>query len=220
MPILRAQGVTKSFPAPTGKLEVLRGLDLAIEAGEFVAIKGVSGSGKSTLLSILAGLDRATSGEIELDGERLDLLPERELARVRREKVGFVFQAFHLVPSLTALENVTLPLGFGSGRIDEARGRDLLDAVGLTPRALWFPDQLSGGEKQRVAIARALACDPAVIFADEPTGNLDTATGLAVLDLLERAARERKRTLVLVTHEAELAARADRRVSIRDGVIA
>jgi putative ABC transport system ATP-binding protein len=220
MAILRAERVTKSFPAPTGSLEVLRGLDLEIEAGEFVAVTGVSGSGKSTLLSILAGLDRPTSGKIELDGERLDLLPERELARVRREKVGFVFQAFHLVASLTALENVTLPLGFGSGRIDEERGGALLDSVGLTPRALWFPDQLSGGEKQRVAIARAMACDPAVIFADEPTGNLDTSTGRAVLDLLERAARKRGRTLVLVTHEAELAARADRRVTLRDGVIA
>ncbi len=216
-PILRARGLCKSFPLPDGSVEALRGIDLDVRRGEFVAVLGASGSGKSTLLSLLAGLDRPTAGEVTLDGERLGLLPEAELARVRRQKVGFVFQAYHLVPSLTVLENAALPLAFQNGAFSSEKAADLLRQVGLEARAHFFPDQLSGGEKQRTAIARALVNDPAVVFADEPTGNLDSKNGKNVLDLLEAHTRGAGRTLVLVTHETDIAARADRRIHLKDG---
>jgi putative ABC transport system ATP-binding protein len=191
---------------------------LEIPRGEFLALQGASGSGKSTLLSLLAGLDRPTSGEITLDGERLDQLPEKELARVRRDKVGFVFQSFHLVPSLTVLENVQLPLAFRQGGFPPlAKARELLERVDLWERAHFLPGKLSGGEKQRAAIARALINDPALVFADEPTGNLDSTNGRRVLDLLEDHTVKTGRTLLLVTHDPDIAARAHRRLHIRDG---
>jgi putative ABC transport system ATP-binding protein len=211
--VLEAVGLSKSF----GALEVLKGLDIAIRRGEFVAVQGPSGSGKSTLLSILAGLDRPTAGLVRLDGGRIDDLPESAMARVRREKVGFVFQAFHLVPSLTVLENVALPLAFRTGRFDEEKARGLLARVGLSDRQGHLPSKLSGGEKQRAALARALVNDPLLVFADEPTGNLDSVTGGRVMELLLEHTKGAGRTLVLVTHDPALAAQADRRIHLKDG---
>ncbi|HNI56155.1 MAG TPA: ABC transporter ATP-binding protein [Elusimicrobiota bacterium] len=218
--ILEARNLGKSYRVNGRPLPILRDISFQLAAGESVAIQGVSGSGKSTLLSLLAGLDRPTAGEIILENERLDLLPEKELARIRREKIGFVFQAFHLVPSLTVLENVLLPAAFRSGAFSEDRGRALLDRVGLADRAEHFPDQLSGGEKQRAALARALVNAPKLIFADEPTGNLDSKNGRAVLDLLEEHTRTAGRALVLVTHDDAVASRADRRLRLIDGALA
>ncbi|MBK6879338.1 MAG: ABC transporter ATP-binding protein [Elusimicrobia bacterium] len=218
-PLLRARGLRKTYPTARGPLDVLAGLDIDIASGEFVAILGASGSGKSTLLSLLAGLDRPTGGEILLDGERLDGRPEREMARIRREKIGFVFQAFHLVPSLTVLENVFLPSAFRDGRGNEGPARALLEKLGLSDRAEHFPDQLSGGEKQRAALARALVNQPKIVFADEPTGNLDAANARRGLDLLEANARADGRALVLVTHDVDIAARADRRLLLKNGAL-
>lgn len=218
-PLLSARALRKSYPGARGPLDILLGVNLTLAPGEFVAVLGASGSGKSTLLSLLAGLDRPTAGEILLDGERLDGRPERDLARIRREKIGFVFQAFHLVPSLNVIENVALPLAFRAGAMDEGPARALLDALGLSERIGHFPDQLSGGEKQRVALARALVNDPKIVFADEPTGNLDAANGRRGLDLLEAHTRARGRALVLVTHDTDIADRADRRVLLKDGVL-
>lgn len=216
--LLSARHVTKSFRTDQGPLLVLNGISLDVSRGEFLALQGASGSGKSTLLSLLAGLDRPTSGEIVLDGERLDPLAEKDLARVRRDKVGFVFQSFHLVPSLTVLENIQLPLAFRRGGFThEAKARELLERVDLWDRAHFLPSKLSGGEKQRAAIARALINDPAVVFADEPTGNLDSKNGTRVLDLLEEHTVRAGRTLVLVTHDPDIAARAHRRVNLKDG---
>jgi putative ABC transport system ATP-binding protein len=219
--LLSAEGVTKSFSTDQGPLLVLNDISLEILRGEFIALQGASGSGKSTLLSLLAGLDRPSSGEITLDGERLDRMEEKDLARVRRDKVGFVFQSFHLVPSLTVLENVQLPLAFRLGGFSHhAKAQDLLERVGLWDRARFLPGKLSGGEKQRAAIARALINDPAVVFADEPTGNLDSLNGRRVLDLLEEHTVNAGRTLVLVTHDPDIAARAHRRVHLKDGRLA
>jgi putative ABC transport system ATP-binding protein len=216
--LLSARNVSKSFRTDQGPLLVLNDISLDVSRGEFLALQGASGSGKSTLLSLLAGLDRPTSGEIVLDGERLDPLAEKDLARVRRDKVGFVFQSFHLVPSLTVLENVQLPLAFRrAGFTHQAKARDLLERVDLWDRAHFLPGKLSGGEKQRVAIARALMNDPAVVFADEPTGNLDSKNGTRVLDLLEEHTVRSGRTLVLVTHDPDIAVRAHRRVNLKDG---
>lgn len=216
--LLSARNVTKSFPTDRGPLSVLNDISLGVPRGEFLALQGVSGSGKSTLLSLLAGLDQPTSGEITLDGDRLDRMAEKDLARVRRDKVGFVFQSFHLVPSLTVLENVQLPLAFRrDGFTHHAKARDLLEKVDLWDRASFLPGKLSGGEKQRVAIARALMNDPAVVFADEPTGNLDSINGKRTLKLLEEQTVQVGRTLVLVTHDPDIAARAHRRVHLKDG---
>ncbi len=216
--LIVAKGVGKSFPTAQGPLEVLKEISLNVGRGEFLALQGASGSGKSTLLSLLAGLDHPTVGEITLDGERLDRLPQSQLARVRREKVGFVFQSFHLVASLSVLENVQLPMAFrGRGFADENKARALLDGVGLTHRADFLPGKLSGGEKQRAAIARALVNDPPVVFADEPTGNLDSLNGRRVLELLEKHTVHAGRSLILVTHDPDIAARAHRRLLMRDG---
>lgn len=216
--LIVAQGVGKSFPTPQGPLEVLKDVSLEVVRGEFVALQGASGSGKSTLLSLLAGLDRPTVGEITLDGQRLDRLAQAPLARVRRDKVGFVFQSFHLVPSLTVLENVQLPMAFrGRGFSNDDKARSLLDGVGLAQRADFLPGKLSGGEKQRVAIARALINDPLVVFADEPTGNLDSINGRRVLEVLEKHTVHAGRSLVLVTHDPDIAARAHRRLHLHDG---
>lgn len=217
---LSARQVTKSFPTDRGPLPVLNDISLDVSRGEFLALQGASGSGKTTLLSLLAGLDRPTSGEILLDGERLDRMAEKDLARVRRDKVGFVFQSFHLVPSLTVLENVQLPLAFRRGGFTHhAKAQKLLERVDLWDRARFLPGKLSGGEKQRAAIARALINDPAVVFADEPTGNLDSLNGRRVLDLLEEHTVNAGRALVLVTHDPDIAARAHRRVHLKDGCL-
>jgi putative ABC transport system ATP-binding protein len=218
IPLLSARHVTKSFLTDRDPLLILNDISLDIPRGEFLALQGASGSGKSTLLSLLAGLDRPTSGEICLDGERLDLLAQKDLARVRRDKVGFVFQSFHLVPSLTVLENVQLPLAFRRGGFTHlAKARELLERVDLWDRAHFLPGKLSGGEKQRAAIARALINDPAVVFADEPTGNLDSKNGRIVLDLLEEHTVNAGRTMILVTHDPDIAARAHRRIGLKDG---
>ena len=200
-------------------LTILDEVDLDVGRGEFLAVLGPSGSGKSTLLALMAGLDRPSAGEIYLDGERIDQLSEDRLAVLRRHKVGFVFQSFQLLGNLTARENVMLPmelLGLGEA---SRRAGNLLDAVGLSERGHHYPSQLSGGEQQRVALARAFAPRPALLLADEPTGNLDGATGRMVLDLLVAMRAEEGATLVLVTHDPAVAALADRRIHLRDGRI-
>lgn len=199
------------------ELRVLRGIDLAVEAGEFLAIVGPSGSGKSTLLGLLAGLDRPTAGRIRFEGRELGELDEDELALWRRSQVGFVFQSFQLLGNLTARENVLLPLELAGVEDPAARATEVLSEVGLADRAGHYPSQLSGGEQQRVALARAFGPRPAILFADEPTGNLDRATGQAALELLLRLRDEYGTTLVLITHDEELAARADRRVRLVGG---
>jgi len=207
---LLAEGLGKRVPLPSGELTILDGVGFTISRGEAVAIVGASGSGKSTLLSLLAGLDLPSSGRVELAGERLDGLDEDGRARVRGEKVGFVFQNFQLLPSLTALENVMLPLELRGDDDCEGPARAILAQVGLGERLSHSPRQLSGGEQQRVALARAFVTRPALLFADEPTGNLDTQTGQAIVDLLFQLNREAGTTLVLVTHDDRLAARCDR----------
>jgi putative ABC transport system ATP-binding protein len=196
---------------------VLDGVSLQVETGEVVAVTGPSGSGKSTLLGLVAGLDAPTSGTIEVAGVDVTRLDERALARFRRETIGFVFQAYHLIPTLTAAENVAVPLELAGAGDVEPRVRALLAEVGLGARGHHYPAQLSGGEQQRVAIARALALAPPLLLADEPTGNLDSVTGEQIVDLLLGLNRERGATLLLVTHEAGLAARAGRVVALRDG---
>ena len=207
---LRADDLGKRVPLPSGELTILDGVGFTITKGEAVAIVGASGSGKSTLLSLLAGLDVPSQGRVMLDGAALSALDEDGRARVRGEKVGFVFQSFQLLPSLTALENVMLPLELRGDEDAEGPARAILSQVGLGERLGHYPRQLSGGEQQRVALARAFVTRPAVLFADEPTGNLDTQTGQAIVDLLFRLNRESGTTLVLVTHDERLAARCGR----------
>jgi len=198
-------------------LTILSKLDLTIADGQFVAVVGPSGSGKSTLLGLVAGLDAPTAGRIVIDGEEITRMGEDALASLRGRKIGFIFQSFHLIPSMTALENVLAPMEIAGLRDARARARQLLSDVELTARAHHYPSQLSGGEQQRVAIARAFANAPAILLADEPTGNLDSRTGKHVFDLMVELNRRRATTLVLVTHDHELAGRADRRISLRDG---
>ncbi len=198
-------------------LTILDHVNLSVQAGEFVAILGPSGSGKSTLLALMAGLDRPTEGEVLLDGRPIHALSEDELARLRRRQIGFVFQSFQLLANLTARENVLLPLELAGREDAPGRADELLRAVGLGARGHHYPAQLSGGEQQRVALARAFALGPPVLLADEPTGNLDSATGEVVLELLERLRREEGSTLVLVTHDPAVASRADRLVHLKDG---
>ena len=195
----------------------MSGLDLKIKSGESVAIIGTSGSGKSTLLGILAGLDQPTDGEVALAGKRIDHLDEDARARVRADHTGFVFQSFHLLPNLTALENVMLPLELAGKDKAQAHSRTLLERVGLSERLTHYPRQLSGGEQQRVAIARAFAGQPDILFADEPTGNLDEKTGESIIDLLFEVNRENKTTLVLVTHDLQLAQRCQRILKLTQG---
>jgi putative ABC transport system ATP-binding protein len=219
--VLEARGLAKTYDTGGAKVLGLRGVDLTVERGEFVAIMGPSGCGKSTLLNLLAGLDRPTSGEVMLDGERIDHLSETELARLRRHRIGFVFQFFNLVPTLSAVENVELPLLLIGQRRKEARrtADELLSDLGVGDRRDAAPVQLSGGQQQRVALARALANDPDIVLGDEPTGNLDSRAARDVLGLLGTA-RDRGQTLLLVTHDARVAAAADRVVALRDGLIA
>jgi putative ABC transport system ATP-binding protein len=207
---LSASGLGKRVPLPSGELTILDGVGFTIAKGEAVAIVGASGSGKSTLLSLLAGLDGPSAGRVELDGEVLSDMDEDGRARVRGAKVGFVFQSFQLLPSLTALENVMLPLELRGDADALGPARDILGQVGLAERLHHYPRQLSGGEQQRVALARAFVTRPAVLFADEPTGNLDTQTGQSIVDLLFALNREAGTTLVLVTHDERLAARCGR----------
>jgi len=213
------QNVQVTLPSRAGAVEILRGIDLEVASGEAVAVVGPSGSGKSTLLMVIAGLERATAGKLTVAGTDLSTLDEDGLARLRAATIGIVFQSFHLVPTMTALENVALPMEFlGQGdALDVAR--NALEDVGLSHRTSHFPGQLSGGEQQRVAIARALSTKPAIILADEPTGNLDLATGAAVMDLLFTLKARTGATLLLITHDRELAKACDRTVSLADGRI-
>jgi putative ABC transport system ATP-binding protein len=218
--VIEARDLSKHYGTGDSRVCALRSIDLVVERGTFVAIMGPSGSGKSTLLNVLAGLDRPTAGEVWLDGERIDDRSEADLARLRRRKVGFVFQSFNLIPTLSAGENVELPLRLAGRRRREARrtaGR-LLAELGIENRRNTAPAVLSGGEQQRVALARALANAPDIVFADEPTGNLDSAAAREVLGLL-RSVRERGQTLLVVTHDARVAAAADRVITLRDGQV-
>ncbi len=215
--MINLRGVSKTVMSGDRPLTILHTLDFDVENGAFLAVVGPSGSGKSTLLGLLAGLDTPTTGSIVIDGVDITTLSEDKLARLRGEKIGFVFQFFHLVPSLTALENILVPMEIAGRRDAASRARALLDEVGLTERGHHYPSQLSGGEQQRVALARALANDPPIILADEPTGNLDSKTGHHILELLVEVHRVRRATLILVTHAHDLAAMADRRLALRDG---
>ena len=219
--ILAARNLTKSLDSGSHRVDILRGIDLEIPAGQFVAIMGASGSGKSTLLGLLAGLDTATSGTIVLDGIDITGLSEDKLALVRGRKIGFVFQSYQLLPTLTAEENVLLPHELAGGDVSSgvARARSLLESVGLGDRLDHYPVQLSGGEQQRVALARAFMVKPPILMADEPTGNLDSLNGAHVLALLIRLNQREGTTMVLVTHDTALAGRADRIVTMRDGLI-
>jgi putative ABC transport system ATP-binding protein len=211
--------VSKTVQSGAEKLTILRELDLSIPDGQFVSVVGPSGSGKSTLLGLVAGLDAPTSGEIRVEGREITRLSEDALATLRGGKIGFVFQSFHLIPSMTALENVLAPMEIAGVAGASERARRLLADVELTGRAHHYPSQLSGGEQQRVAIARAFANEPTILLADEPTGNLDSRSGQHVFDLMLEMNRRRGATLVLVTHDHELAGRADRRISLRDGQV-
>ncbi|HSG59248.1 MAG TPA: ATP-binding cassette domain-containing protein [Woeseiaceae bacterium] len=215
--VLSAHGISKQVSSPEGTLTILSGVSFTIDAGESVAVVGPSGAGKSTLLALLAGLDLPTSGHVVLNGSNLSELDEDGRARVRADSVGFVFQSFHLVPSLNALENVMLPLELAGVAAARQTSLDIIDEVGLGDRWSHYPSQLSGGEKQRVAIARAFAAQPAVLFADEPTGNLDSGTGGKIMQLMFELNRNSSTTLVLVTHDLKLAERCDRVLSLAAG---
>jgi len=213
--------VKKYFIGAPNELTVLKGMTLDIEEGTFVAIVGQSGSGKSTLMNILGALDRPTEGEYHLDGVDVGQLPDSELSRIRNQKIGFVFQTFNLIPRITALSNVELPMFYkGIGKRErKERAKELLALVEMEDRMAHMPNELSGGQKQRVAIARALANDPAIILADEPTGALDTQTGNLVMDIFMRVNRQEKKTVILITHNEVLAQKTDRVVTIQDGMI-
>ena len=215
--VLSAHGISKQVSSPEGTLTILSDVSFAISRGESVAIVGPSGAGKSTLLALLAGLDLPTTGHVDLNGVNLSTLDEDGRARVRADSVGFVFQSFHLVPSLNALENVMLPLELAGSPEPRKAARAIVDKVGLAERWSHYPAQLSGGEKQRVAIARAFATEPAVLFADEPTGNLDARTGANIMELMFELNRSSSTTLVLVTHDTALAERCDRVLSLDVG---
>ncbi len=215
--MIELHGVSKSVPSGTGTLTILHPLDLVVPAKEVVAITGASGSGKSTLLGLIAGLDAPTTGRIIIEGVDITALDEDALARMRGRRIGFVFQFFHLLPSLTALENILVPMEIAGLPGARARALSLLGEVGLSERGHHYPSQLSGGEQQRIAIARALANDPPLLLADEPTGNLDSSTGRQIIDLLLDVHRLRGTTLVLVTHDPELARVAHMAIALRDG---
>lgn len=220
MPLLEAKNVRKTYQRDDAPdVEALRGVDLVVEAGEFVAVTGPSGCGKSTLLTVLSGLDLPTGGTVTIGGQEITSSSERELAEIRNRDIGFVFQSFHLVASMTALENVAFPAELAGVQDAVERAEKLLDQVGLSDRRDSFPHQLSGGEKQRVALCRALVNQAKLIFADEPTGNLDTTNGDQVLDILISLQKERGSSLVLVSHSADLVARADRVITMLDGKV-
>jgi putative ABC transport system ATP-binding protein len=218
--LVRVRGLHLTVPAAAGPVNILRGIDMDMEAGEAIGVVGPSGSGKTSLLMVLAGLERASSGSVRLGGQEITALDEDALARLRRRQIGIVFQAFHLIPTMTAHENVAVPLELAGARDAEARAAECLRAVGLGHRLTHLPGQLSGGEQQRVALARALAPRPALLLADEPTGNLDRGTGGAVMDLLFALREQAGTTLLLITHDPALAARCSRIVRLSDGRIA
>jgi ABC-type lipoprotein export system ATPase subunit len=219
---LSARGLAKTYAMGRRTLEVLRGVNLEISRGEFLALRGASGAGKSTLLHLIGGLDSPNAGEIFFKNQNLAKFSESELTQFRNRRVGFVFQAYHLLPELTALENVCLPARVAriSAAQTEKRGRDLLSRVGLKERADHKPSELSGGEQQRVAIARALVNEPELLLADEPTGNLDSKTGGEIIELLKNLCAEKQMTLIIATHDAKVAARAQRVIELEDGRIA
>jgi len=217
--VIEVKGVRKWIQNGARRVEILKGIDLMIPAGQFIAIVGASGSGKSTLLGLLAGLDTPSEGEIWLDGTPIHNLAETQLAEVRGRKIGFVFQSYQLIQTLTALENVLLPYELNAEGNGVKQARRLLEEVGLGERMEHYPVQLSGGEQQRVALARAFVVEPPIVMADEPTGNLDSSNGHMVLDLLLERNRKAGTTLVLVTHDAEVASRADRKIVLKDGLI-
>ena len=217
--MIALQNVSRTVPSGDTMLTILHPIDLEIEPGRVVAITGPSGSGKSTLLGLLAGLDAPSTGRIVIEDQDITAMSEDDLARFRGRRIGFVFQFFHLLPSLTAVENVRVPLEIAGAPDPGGRADALLSEVGLGPRRHHYPSQLSGGEQQRVAIARALANDPGILMADEPTGNLDSATGRQVIDLLVGVNRRRGTTIILVTHDPELAQLADETIALRDGRI-
>lgn len=219
VPAIETRSLTRRFRSGPRTITVLNDVSLSIARGEFVAIMGPSGSGKSTLLALLAGLDRPSDGGVMIDGEAIESMSEDQLALLRRRKIGFVFQSFHLLGNFTAIENVMLPLELLGQPSPRARARELLDHVGLGDRGHHYPTQLSGGEQQRVALARAFAPDPAVLLADEPTGNLDGENGHIVLDMMLQLRRDHGTTLVLVTHDPALAALSDRVIRLRDGKV-
>ncbi|MBW8749116.1 MAG: ABC transporter ATP-binding protein [Acidobacteria bacterium] len=217
--MIEVSNLTRSIRNGRRTVEILKGIDFNVGHGEFVAIMGSSGSGKSTLLGLLAGLDTPTTGDVRIAGESISYLPEDRLAQVRGKKIGFVFQSYQLIPTLTALENVLLPYELNLGSDGLARAKELLSSVGLEARMDHYPIQLSGGEQQRVAIARAFVLRPPVVLADEPTGNLDSANGTHVLDLLLEMNRTSNTTLVMVTHDPNIAALAGRRILLKDGLV-
>ena len=216
--MLEIKGVTKIYGQGTASVTALNDVSFRVEKGEFIAIMGQSGSGKSTLLNIIGGLDRLSAGEVILDGQRMDNLNEDALVNIRRGKISYVFQQYHLLPSLTALENVLIPLTFCSTHGKQHRAMELLERMGLGKRAKHKPNQLSGGEQQRVAIARALVSDPLLTLADEPTGNMDQKTGKEILDLFDQLNRE-GRSIIMVTHNREAAERAKKIITLQDGQI-
>src|SRR5437016_2546212 len=215
--MIQLRGVSKTVMSGGRPLTILHPLDLTIRSGQFLAVLGPSGSGKSTLLGLIAGLDEPSGGDILIDGVDITKLGEDALARLRGEKIGFVFQFFHLIPSLTAFENIAVPLEIAGSPNASTAARALLEEVGLTDRAHHYPSQLSGGEQQRVALARALANDPPIVLADEPTGNLDSTNGRLIMELLRKIHDTRGTTIVLVTHDIELSALADAHLTLRDG---
>ena len=217
--MIEVKGLKKSIRNGTRTVEILRGIDFVIPQGQFVAIMGASGSGKSTLLGLLAGLDTPTEGDVLLDGVSIANLEEDQLAEVRGRKIGFVFQSYQLIPMLTAFENVLLPYELNATGDGRAKAKELLEMVGLGDRMQHYPVQLSGGEQQRVALARAFVLDPPIVLADEPTGNLDSVNGEHVLNLLTARQRDSKTTLVMVTHDPQIADHADRQIHLRDGLV-
>jgi putative ABC transport system ATP-binding protein len=215
--MIQLKNVTKTVRSGTEDLTILRDVTLVIPGGQFVALTGASGSGKSTLLGLIAGLDAPTSGSIEIDGDEITVMSEDGLADIRSEKIGFVFQSFHLIPSLTAFENVLIPMEIRGTRDAKERAAQLLEDVDLTNRGHHYPTELSGGEQQRVAIARAFANSPKILLADEPTGNLDSKNGRHIFELMTDLHRQNNVTLVLVTHDHDLASKAQRQIVLKDG---
>jgi len=219
-PLIQLTDVHLTLASAAGQVNILRGINLAVAAGESVAVVGPSGSGKSTMLMVMAGLERPSAGRVHVAGQDITGYDEDRMALFRREHIGIVFQAFHLIPTMTALENVAVPLEFAGDRNAFARAKHGLEAVGLGHRLTHYPGQLSGGEQQRVALARAFAAEPPLLFADEPTGNLDAATGAQIIELLFDLRARKNSTLILITHDRDLAARCDRTLRMHDGRIA
>lgn len=217
--MITLSNLTKTVKSGIEELTILNDVSLAIPEGQFVSLTGASGSGKSTLLGLMAGLDAPSSGRITIDGDEVTAMNEDGLARLRSEKIGFVFQSFHLIPSLTAFENVLIPMEIIGAANAKSRTAELLEEIGLSDRGHHYPNELSGGEQQRVAIARAFANKPKILLADEPTGNLDTKNGQHIFELMEALHHQRNITLVLVTHDPALAAKAQRQVVLRDGMV-